>query len=65
MQKHIAIARAARNFITVDDEVHSSPSNEDCAIIVERAERYTEARKKLLLLIKPIEETANNQIKLT
>ena len=49
-------------FIKIDDEIHSAPIDEDWAIIKNRAESYTNARRNLLLLIKPIEEAANQQM---
>jgi len=43
-------------------KIHSAPIDEDWAIIKNRAESYTNARRNLLLLIKPIEEAANQQM---
>jgi len=45
----MALVKAARDFITIDDEIHSAPCEENWPIIEERAARYTEARKLLLL----------------
>uniref|UniRef100_A0A6M3M2V1 Uncharacterized protein n=1 Tax=viral metagenome TaxID=1070528 RepID=A0A6M3M2V1_9ZZZZ len=53
----MALVKAVRDFITIDDEIHSTPSGENWPIIEERAERYTEARKNLLLFIKSIEKS--------
>lgn len=50
------IIKAAKDFVTIDDEVHSALHEEDWLIIEERAGRYTEARKKILLLMKLIKE---------
>lgn len=51
------LALVARDFITIDDEIHSAPDDEDWATIKNRAESYTNARRKLLLFIKQIEST--------
>jgi len=52
----MAIVKAARDLINIDNEVHSISDEEERSTIVEKIGRYLVARDRLSLLIKPIEE---------
>jgi len=53
----VVIVEAALDFINIDTEIHAvTPDEENRLVVIERIGRYIEARDKLLLLLKAVEE---------
>ena len=48
-----ALSKAARDFIDIDDEIHSAPEGEEWKVIETRAKIYTHRRRILLLAMNP------------
>ena len=55
INRYEVVLNAARDFIVIDEEVHSAPCDETWNIIEERAKRYTDSLKNLKLLLKEID----------